>query len=371
MTNEIIDNQNNLDLSISTKKSFSETLAIGILYFWGICCVLWLAWWVYIFFEIGWDGGFSILLWLILWVIVRGLCRWVYSILMLWVNNRKRNAKLTKITNNQINPETGQVWLNFDLIPQELYLPYTEIKDSWFRLFESTPNAKARTRYVNSVIRDNKDKEEEATHALFIEHQFPNKQFYIDAFVHIRPDIRENGRSSFISALSWPWIVLYILFKSDDLFQYLANRISSYGINTYLCIGIILCFSGYISYLIHKKAITHNIVKLESRWFEKTFDVDSNDKIIARQVCNPVLVADLQDRLIKNNLNKCSEIYIDFRLNRLIYKFDYSIFDTSWLLSEEYVKSCVTLTNEMIDRISIIRNMAVIYAGRVVLDRIK
>jgi len=45
--------------------------------------------------------------------------------------------------------------------------------------------------------------------------------------------------------------------------------------------------------------------------------------------------------------------------------------DKSSELSEEYVKNCIALTSEMIERTSLLRNMAVVYAGRVTLDGTK
>lgn len=366
---DIIENKNH-------NSSLTEKLALWIKYFWIIIFFLAIARWIIDYINSN-DNykEFSVFAGLFIGWFVYLFCRWIYKIIMLWVNNRKRNAELTaaqeaRINNNPANPETGQSGLSFDLIPQDLYEPYTKIKNSWFRLFESTTNAQVRTWYVNSISRDNKDREEEATHALYIEHQFPDKKLNIDAFVHIKPDIRENNRSSFIASLSWPWIILYILFKSKNS-EKLFSNIESQGIQPWIFLIVILLFSAYISYLIHKKMTSHNAVKLENRGFEKTFDVNSNDNIVARQVCNPILISELQDRLIKNNLNTYSEIYIDFKLNRLIYKFDYNIVDNSWLLSDDYVKICIALTNEMIDRISIIRNMAVVYAGRVAIDRVK
>lgn len=373
----MIDNDiNNQNIGTTpTKTGFFEKLAQWILYFGGVCCLLCFAGWLYMNYTER-DNGFMTFFGLVLWLIIRWFCRWIYSIIKLWVNQKKRNASLIKIQEANVDnnltdpdPSTKQVWLSFDNLPKEMYEYYTEIKASWFRLFETTPYSKVSSRYVHSITRGNKNREVEATHALYIEHQFVDKDLYLDAYVQIKPDNRDNIRTNIMYFLVWPWIIARILFDDDlDVYEFAVETVQWYGIDSITFFVMLFFFSGYISYLIRSRIANHNAVRIESRDFEKWFDVNSNDPIVARQICDPIFIADLDSWLIQNNLKKYSEIYFDFRLNRLLYKFDYSIVDKSEELNQEYVKDCISMTSKMIEKISILRNIAVVYAGRIALD---
>lgn len=371
-TREVI--SNNLSSEIP-KKTILEKFANIVLYLGAICCFLCILAGLYLYSKEDADGWFLVILWLIIWWIIWWLCRGIYKIIILWVNNNKRNLELSKEEdrmNSLVDESTGRTALSLDLIPNEMLESYTSIKRSWFRLFENTSLSSVRTQYIHTINTDHRGRQEDTNDCLFIEHQFPQKDLYLDVYVQVKPDSRDNIWTNILYFLFGPGIIAWVLFDDDlEAFTFLAEIVSSYGINVIVFFIFLFFFSGYISYLIKTSLGNRNAVRLESHEFEKWFDVNSNDPIIARQICDPTFIADLDSWLTKNNLKKYSEIYFDFRLNRLIYKFDFMLVDKTSELSEEYVKNCIALTTQMIEKISILRNMAVVYASGIALKNIK
>lgn len=72
--------------------------------------------------------------------------------------------------------------------------------------------------------------------------------------------------------------------RADDI---RSPTIEPYDIDGAIIFMVLAFFAGYITYLVQRKRAYRHAVVLEKRAFEKQFDVDSNDPIIARQICNP------------------------------------------------------------------------------------
>lgn len=116
--------------------------------------------------------------------------------------------------------------------------------------------------------------------------------------------------------------------RADDI---RAPTIEPYDIDGAIILMVLAFFAGYINYLVQRKRAYRHAVVLEKRTFEKEFDVDSNDPIIARQICNPSFMEKIGSWLQKHDATRSTEIYIDFSKNRILYKFDY--------LKSDYLKT--------------------------------
>lgn len=350
----------------------------------------WILFWIWIIWSIitaitySWNKRHLVLISAILWCISRLVCRWVFLLINFEVSKRNKKIKsrmeLIGTIDSLYDPETEQEWLSFKLLPKLLFKSYDKIIESGFRLYVNTSFSKIRTWYVRSVLTSKWEEVKNVTNALYIEHKF-STDHYINAHILITPD---TGKWK-LRHISFPIFTIIIIIialysQSSDAIHNLWIRNAVFNTQSIfqhnkivpiVFLLLLLLFLAYMEAVRYKKLISLHEVKVEDKDFEESLNIISDDKVIARQICNPEFIVKYKEWLIKNDLEKNCIIYFDFRGNRLIYKFDYNIIDNSWLLTEEYVKNCIALTNEMIDKISIIRNMAVVYAGRIAIDNVK
>ncbi len=273
------------------------------------------------------------------------------------INVIETNKDLT--TNNEIS------LLQYNNIPSKLLTRFDEIKEIWYRSNFTTPYWSAKTLYIKTITK-HKNSTSTSNNALFIEHQFSDTTKSTDAFVSIWPDKRDSIANKIISFLAWPLVMLWILWAIDDniWLQKFTTYFSSIWINSNILLLFAILFSSYLWSLVVKKIRSRNAVKLENRAFERIHDVDSNDPIIARQVCNPVFIADINTWLNANNISECTSVYFDFNQNRILYKLDYKITPPLEKFGDEYVKKYVALTTQMIEKIDILRYMNLVYAWK-------
>ena len=90
--------------------------------------------------------------------------------------------------------------------------------------------------------------------------------------------------------------------------------------------------------------------------FEKLFDVDSNDPILARQICNPLFFEKIQQRVQDHELKECI-LYIDFTHKRVIQKFDYKTQNNMPYLSEEFIRKQILLSVDLLQTLQIEKTM--------------
>lgn len=255
--------------------------------------------------------------------------------------------------------------LTVDYIPTQLIGAYDRVVASSTRLCEKTEIWEARTRYLRTTLttRNRRSSSTKTTNnALFIEHTIGwKKTDGVDAFVIISPDRRDNVMSKIWSYIAWPLLLIYIFSEHLDDISKLFEDIH---INPYIAGLIIMVFASYIWWYITNKIKGQHAVKLENRAFELEFDVDSNDPIIARQICNPLLVADLSTWLKNNHLATYVTIYFDLKTNRIIYKFDFLKHDID-SMNDIYAKECINLTTILIQKVDFLKYMNLVYAGAV------
>lgn len=248
-------------------------------------------------------------------------------------------------------------------IPSKLISYYDTIEKSWLRLQQSTPLWQARTWYIRTTSKTNGKRSEIRTtnDSLFIEHSFGNQEntHTTDAYVIISPDRRDNLMAKLWAILIWPFFLLYLFGENLDSLSKLFTR---FNINSYIAIWFIMVVAWYIWYIINNKINMQRAITLENRAFEQEFDVDSNDPIIARQICNPVMITDIASRLKNNHLSKYVSIYFDLSTNRIIYKFDFLKHEI-WEIHEEYVKECINMTATIIQKIDLLKYINLVYAG--------
>lgn len=268
------------------------------------------------------------------------------------------------LENEAINAAWNPQILTIDHIPTQLISAYDRVVESSTRIHEKSALWEVRTRYLRTTL-TTKHRRWSSTkttnNALFIEHIIGNKKQAVDAFVIISPDRRDNIMSQIWAYFAWPLMLLYIFSESlDDISKIFEHM----NINPYIAWIFILIISWYIWWYITNKIKGKHAVKLENRSFEQDFDVDSNDPIIARQICNPLLITDLSTWLKNNHMDKYVTIYFDFNTNRIIYKFDFLKHDID-SMNEIYAKECINLTTTLIQKIDFLKYMNLVYAWSV------
>lgn len=161
---------------------------------------------------------------------------------------------------------------------------------------------------------------EEVTECLYLEYSIPNKNWWKNTYIHLRPDIIHSRKKLFLTTPGIFIAIPIIDFLSKNL--WIQSFLQSYSISPYLVYGIITRLSFYISYTLfiywEKKAL----VVQENKSFENMFDVRSNDKIIARQLFDPSTLEGYSKHIKDSDLYFDTELYIDLLHSRVIYKVD-------------------------------------------------
>lgn len=266
--------------------------------------------------------------------------------------------------NDIVDPKTGIQWLRFDNIPREfINHDFDKIHEISYRLFDQNAIWTIRTIYIHTLDKGLKNSYHTSNKCLIIEHSFPTIEQRIESYIHIKGDWRDWPLIHIRYFLVWPLTLFFLLFvlpsKGDILAAYTSwnEYLSSYNLNTGVFFICLFFFTGYISYLIKKYYAYRHAIIIENRLFEKWFDVDSNDPIIARQICNPGFIEKIDIWLQKHNLKTCIELYIDFKQNRILCKFDYMNTRVQPNLSESYVQQQIQLSWQYIEDLHLPEDM--------------
>lgn len=266
------------------------------------------------------------------------------------------NDKIKK--NLRESPNNGKKEISFGVLPKQLFNTYNEITSSDFRLSFNTPIGKARSRYIETDKSNNSKKSERANSTLYIEHQFKYKFIHNNAYVHIKWNEKEGDRNTLWYLLIWPFLLRIVLLvvKANDkmLFYELGNFIETFGIHKNIAYISLTLLSWIIPYILISKIVNYDSITLENHEFERMFDVDTNDPIAARQLCNPYHMLKIQEWYKKHNLNNYVELYFDIGNERMIFKFDFLRRDQN--INIECIENYISLSSELIQNISNTRN---------------
>lgn len=273
------------------------------------------------------------------------------------------------IDNFAKDSQTWKKTLYFEHIPSLLCNSYDEVKKSWFRYVKEMNDFTIRSRYVYTNERTHHNNKFCTNNDLFIEISFHNKK-QLNSHILIEPDIRENKTNDLFAIIAWPGMVFLMVFWIGSIVQLFTIRssiyISNQKINPIITTLIVTVFIGYFTYLFYRKNIESNMIKLEDVQFEEKFDINGTNTIITRQILSPTFMQKYSNYLLINKLSKTLSTYIDFRSNRIIFKFDYK--EECKSLSKEFVEGIMIKSAEFINDLQLERNMAVVYAGRVAID---
>ena len=185
----------------------------------------------------------------------------------------------------------------------------------------STSFVKSSSKTRNSRIINQND--------MFIKIELPQSITTKSKFVIIKNDFRDNTITKIAYSLIAPAFMLIFTVKGEDddtnIYQdHIFPTIEKRGINEHLLIWWLALITGGISYAIINRYKGRQAINLENRQFEKHFDVDSNDPIIARQVCNSYVMEQITNRNKITKTKKKPEFLITDNILCIKYNMMYS-----------------------------------------------
>lgn len=162
---------------------------------------------------------------------------------------------------------------------------------------------------------------------LFIKITLPQHITNKKKFVSIKKDFRNNTNRKWLYTLAVPVGIVFFLTSSSDnewsesLYEIIIwPLLRELWINELLFSTAFIAMITFISYSIITRYKNRKSVNLENSTFEKVFDVDSNDSIVARQICNSHTMEQLIER--NNAFKQTGEQEFLFTENILCIKYD-------------------------------------------------
>ncbi len=253
--------------------------------------------------------------------------------------------------------KTSFVWISISSLPNTLYREYNDIV-----FLYSLPTQTKWDFTVNNLYFQTFFQKRDSTIAtnkmLLLEYSRKSKQTQ-ENYIHLHQDKRQSTSNSvtwYVSGLvllvTIVVLLLYIwirLWQWAFLIQYIVILLKHYSLSPFVVFILLSIIFMLTARFIQKRFDHKNAISLESHEFEKKFDVESSDPILARQIFNPSMINNFFDFQHKHWLLWRTELYIDFRKNKLSFKFDY--FKNEKSISEPVIKQYIELIYSMIHEI--------------------
>ncbi len=180
-------------------------------------------------------------------------------------------------------------------------IKWSEVIYNWYNIYHTSEQYIYETSFLKSLTK-NKNWTKIKQIDLFIKITLPQQITDKKKFVIIQKDFRNNTRLKLIYSLG-PALALLILNNmgndewSNNIYKVIIwPLLRELWINEALFSIVFLAMITFISYSIINRYKNRKAVNLENSTFEKIFDVDSNDSIVARQVCNSHTMEQLIER---------------------------------------------------------------------------